>query len=434
MKITTLFFAIVFCTGILSCKKTFINPNAPEIDPLLKTPEGMVQLLVGIKNRFAVNSNYGNGAVFNSITANGFSSNEINLKAGGNQDFGQLAAGRNTIATNNVVLTELWSNCMLINNYSTMLLDNVDQVVQDSGMKINILKYAYLYKALSIGILANYWKEFPVSTGTNASFVSKDDGLKRAISFLETAVLLPTKSAPPEYSVYFGSEINVNNTCNALLARYYNMLGDSIKAVEKASKVIMNNRSVFIYNAQNTNPLYRSGYTFVFGYTPKGGFGLPASLAPSPADARIAFYLVPQGPQGQPPGFGFGKTDFDSIPIFLPGEMLLIQAEAYVRRNDLINGKKFLDSVLRKKNVEDVFRVGANLPAYSGPLDSASLMKEIYKNRCIELFLSGMKLEDGRRFRRPGPTDPNSERTRDWYPYPLVERNGNPNTPIDPTN
>jgi len=67
-------------------------------------------------------------------------------------------------------------------------------------------------------------------------------------------------------------------------------------------------------------------------------------------------------------------------------------------------------------------------------LDSASLMKEIYKNRCIELFLSGMKLEDGRRFRRPGPTDPNSERTRDWYPYPLVERNGNPNTPIDPTN
>ena len=120
MKITIIFFAVLFCSGIISCKKTFINPNAPEIEPVLKTPEGMVQLLVGIKNRFAVNSNYGNGAVFNSITANGFSSNEINLKAGGNQDFGQLAAGRNTIATNNVVLTELWSNCMLINNYSTM--------------------------------------------------------------------------------------------------------------------------------------------------------------------------------------------------------------------------------------------------------------------------------------------------------------------------
>jgi len=206
------------------------------------------------------------------------------------------------------------------------------------------------------------------------------------------------------------------------------MLGDSLKAIEKASKVNLSIRSVFIYNAQNTNPLFRSGFSAAFGYTTKTGFGLPGSLAPSPADARSAFYLPA-------PGFtacGFGKSDFDSIPIFLPGEMLLIQAEAYVRRGSLNNGKKFLDSVLRKKTTEDAFRVGANLPAYSGQLDSVSLMKEIYKNRCIELYLSGMKLEDSRRFKRPGPSDPNSERTRDWYPYPLVERNGNPNTPKDP--
>ena len=62
----------------------------------------------------------------------------------------------------------------------------------------------------------------------------------------------------------------------------------------------------------------------------------------------------------------------------------------------------------------------------------ASLLKEIYKNRCIELFMSGMKLSDSRRFARPGPNDLNAERNRNYYPYPLQERSGNPKTPADP--
>ena len=76
--------------------------------------------------------------------------------------------------------------------------------------------------------------------------------------------------------------------------------------------------------------------------------------------------------------------------------------------------------------------LGADLPAYAGPLDQASLLFEIYKNRCIELYLSGMKLEDSRRFNRPGPGTANAERARNFYPYPQQERDGNPNTPGDP--
>ncbi len=41
------------------------------------------------------------------------------------------------------------------------------------------------------------------------------------------------------------------------------------------------------------------------------------------------------------------------------------------------------------------------LPAYSGGTDAASVLTEIYRNRCIELFMSGLKLEDSRRFARP---------------------------------
>jgi hypothetical protein len=42
--------------------------------------------------------------------------------------------------------------------------------------------------------------------------------------------------------------------------------------------------------------------------------------------------------------------------------------------------------------------------------------------------MSGLKLEDMRRFGRPV-----SERKRNFFPYPFRERDGNPNTPADPS-
>ncbi len=114
--------------------------------------------------------------------------------------------------------------------------------------------------------------------------------------------------------------------------------------------------------------------------------------------------------------------------------MLLIQAEAYARKNDFVNAKLFLDKVLTKTPALDIFGVGADLPPYAGPQDQASLLLEIYKNRSIELYMSGMKLEDSRRFNRPGTGSANAERTRNYYPYPQQERDGNLNTPADPAN
>src|SRR5215204_3386614 len=92
-------YAIILVTGVVSCKKEFTNPNAAEFPP--KTSEGMIQLMVGIKYRFAINGFYGGGVLFNGITADGFTSNQLALKAGANFDFTQLAAGKNNIATSN---------------------------------------------------------------------------------------------------------------------------------------------------------------------------------------------------------------------------------------------------------------------------------------------------------------------------------------------
>jgi len=94
-----------------------------------------------------------------------------------------------------------------------------------------------------------------------------------------------------------------------------------------------------------------------------------------------------------------------------------------------------LNSVLTKTT--DAWGIGAGLPAYSGENTATALLTEIYRQRAIELYLSGMRLEDNRRFNRTAPISGNAasqvERSRTWYPYPLTERaNNSSNTPADP--
>jgi hypothetical protein len=70
MKAIQIIFVLLICTAAFSCRKTYENPVEPSVEELVKTQDGIVEIIVGIKNRFAVNSNLGNGALYNAITAN----------------------------------------------------------------------------------------------------------------------------------------------------------------------------------------------------------------------------------------------------------------------------------------------------------------------------------------------------------------------------
>jgi hypothetical protein len=109
--------------------------------------------------------------------------------------------------------------------------------------------------------------------------------------------------------------------------------------------------------------------------------------------------------------------------------MTLIKAEAYARMSppDLANALIELNKIVTKKPANDPFGVGADLPAL-GPMTQTEILAEIYKQRSIELFMSGLRLEDTRRFGRPA-----TEKRRNLLPYPFLERDNNPNTPADPS-
>lgn len=427
-KIKYILFGLVIFAGI-NCKKEYTNPNAPTQDQVFNSADGMTRVIVGIKQRFAVNT-LGAASIYQAVSASGLSTKELAVQNAGNADLAQLEIGGTNVAPNNGVIGTLWSTTNIVNSEAQKLIDNSVKL-GDVNVKNAIKIYGELYKAMSLGTLAQFFEKLPINTGVNATFNTRAEALAKAVQLLDDAsTLLAATTVPASFTAAVGGEIDLKNTLLALSARYNNMLGNNDAAIAKAAAVDLTKKSVFFYNNTNPNPVYRSGLITNNVYGIKTNFGLAAPLLPNPADKRIAFYLTTNSISDG--GAGFYNSDATPVPIYLPGEILLIQAEAYARKNDLANAKIFLDKVLTKNPAQDIFGVGADLPAYAGTLDQPSLLLEIYKNRCIELYLSGMKLEDSRRFSRPAPGSANAERSRNYYPYPQQERDGNQNTPPDP--
>lgn len=411
------------------CKKEYSNPNAPTQEGVFGSSDGMIRVIVGIKNRFAANS-LGAASIYQAISASGLSTKELVVQNAGNADLAQLDNGGNNLGPNNSVISSLWSTSNIVNSEAQKLIVNSDKV-GDVNLKNAIRIYGHLYKAMALGTMAAFWEKLPINTGTNATFNTKAEALAQAVLLLDQATtLLSSTTIPATFNTQVGTEIDLKNTLLALSARYNMMLLNNDAAIAKASAVDLTKKSTFFYNNVNTNPVFRSGVTTANVYGIRADFGLSGVLLPDVNDKRRIFHLVKNAANGS----GFFLSDATSIPIYQPGEMLLIQAEANARKNLLGPAKSFLDMVLTKTPAQDAFGVGADLPAYAGALDQASLLQEIYKNRCIELYLSGMKLEDSRRFTRPGPGSAAPERTRNYYPYPQQERDGNSNTPADPPN
>jgi hypothetical protein len=224
------------------------------------------------------------------------------------------------------------------------------------------------------------------------------------------------------------ADVDILNTLYALKARYSLYAGEYQDAYDAAGLVDLTKKSVITYDALTQNAVFESATATNNVYQPVDStMGLPASLAPDLDDQRVPFYIgINETIQPRHRIKGFYQSGTTPVPLYLPGEMILIRAEALARQDMLPDAVIELNKVITKQPEDDVYGVGAGLPAFSST-DKDAILTEIYRQRCIELFMSGLKLEDMRRFDRP-----NAERKRNFFPYPFSERDNNPNTPDDP--
>lgn len=448
MKYIIKIFGIIFLAGIIlaSCKKDFPNINAPSDNQIFKDKDGLMAASVGLIQHFSTST------LAPIVEIPGITTREFGVSSTYVTPM-ELTYGGTALSGENAGVVRLWSRLLRDKGMAENIIANVDKVDMPAGTKSGILALAKFMKAMTLGYLVMDFQEAPINNGVNAKFSNRSDVLKEAVKLLNSA--LGDIAANPisnDFKKNVIPTIDLKNSIQAFLARYYLYLGEYQNAIDAADKVDLTSKSEWWYDgSENKNPVYTFAVDGQPDTKPRWNFGIMINpgtgyveYQPEAGDGRLTFYMDTTVHEHALPEFGgyevhnlkgFFENGNSMIPVYLPGEMILIKAEAYARQDKLAEAVTQINLIREKTN--DVFGVNAGLGAWTGNATSKSaILDEIYIQRSIELFLTGQRFEDSRRIHSSFVPSPNkdivSERNRNFYPYSYVERNNNPNCPDDP--
>ncbi len=442
MKKIIKYIGMVVLVGVLftACEKEFINTNSPADDQVFSSKDGLIAVSIGMGQHFSTST------LSPIVEISGLTTREFGVTSTFVTPM-ELAMGGDALGGENAGIVRLWSRLLRDKGMAEAILENVDNVELEAGTKSGMTAYAKFFKAMTLGYLVQNFEQAPIDNSLEgATFSNRADVLAECISLLNSAISdLQANPISEEFAGKVLADIDLENTLNAYLARYNLFAGNYQAAIDAANNVDLASTSEWWYDAsENKNPIFGFAVDDNPDTQPQDNFGLVGALIPEATDGRIAFYLADLdsaslaelGGQDIDYAIGFFDAADKKIPLYLPGEMLLIKAEAYVGLGNLTDAVANIDAVRMK--TDDVFGVNAGLAAWTGDAgNETEVMDEIYRNRCIELFMSGMRLEDSRRmhsdFVPSAAADVTSERNRNYYPYSYEERNNNENCPADPS-
>jgi len=409
-----------------SCKKDYTSPSSVPAGAAFSSPQAMAEVVVGLQRLYTA----GRGSsLYNRVSIDGLLTNQLVVLNQGNTSEYQLQLGGGSVDGTNTMGAGLWTTSNKIIFEADNLISSATKL-GDKNYASGIIAYSDLFKALALGDLAMFWEKVPAATGQNVSFVDRVQGFTKAIAAIDNAFsTINADSVSSTFLFNIPPGINLVNSLHALKARYSLFIGNYAQALSEANAVNLTVKSTFNFSSVNLNPIFETATSTNNVYAPSGlAMGLPSGLQPDAADKRVPFYISTNATAPTYRVSGFGAASLTSWPLYLPGEMTLIKAEAYARQTppDLVNALVELNKVVTKTPANDPFGVGADLPPLVG-LTQAQILDQIYKHRSIELYMSSLRLEDMRRFARP-----NAEKRRNFLPYPFLERDNNPNTPADP--
>lgn len=430
-------FLLTTVLALTSCETDFENPNAATSDQVFSSREGILAATIGMQEL------YSTSGVRYIVETPAITTREAGITTTF-QNMIDLEDGGDIPNTNSNVVG-LWTTMLRVIGIAEDISANASFIDIDPGTQSGLIAYANLYHAMSIGAMAQNYEQVIVATSEdNPPFISRIDAFNTAVTLLtEAKNIIASNPISAEFeSEILRGEIDLENTLDAMLARFNLYAGNYDAAIVAASEVDQTSTSVFTYDSQNLNPIWSRVYqNGTPNFKPRDKFGLPDSFVIDENDGRIDFYLIPLDELNlnQLPIedlAGFFLTESDEIPLYLPDEMNLIIAEANLRIASPNTGAAVTALNLVLTDTDDAFGINANLPTYAGDTSVDALLDEVYKNRRIELFLTGASLEDSRRFGRPEPTPSvqnfDEERNRNFYPYPNTERDNNTSTPADP--
>jgi len=451
-KMKKLSLLLILILSLSACQKEFIDKNSISEDLTFEKAEAYKGIVLGMTKIFTTKT-------FKDIVkGSGLTAKELG-RANTYLTTIQLTSGGKDLADDNTAVKGIWNGLHRSRGIAEKIIAKIDNVEFNNPDEAVAYKaYAQFFKGMTTGYMAHYWEKVTLDNNreNNASFVDRMTGYQTAIDYLNDALQAFENNANATGIInnLVSYNFSIIDVIHAFKARYYIELGNNQAAYDEANAVDLTAKSEWSYDGGSIkNPVYAQlvdpGASL--NYKPFDQLGLLTAHTPDTGDQRVDFYLdnnvlmqdLDCGYDLYDPE-GFWTNDNSPIPVYLPGEMLLIKAEAKARMGgsaNLAEAVTLIDQVRTKTASNDIFGVGAGLGAWTGNAsDAAAVLDEIYRNYAAELYLQGLRFPIHRRFfpNYLDGVDWNNvnrcqlERVNNFYPYPDSERANNPNCPANP--
>ncbi len=412
--------------GAAGCNLDLENPNDPTEQEVITDANGILALAVGLQGQYAA-------SVIDYARAPALVTDQWGPAARALLADQSLFTGVDVLPDYGVV-TDPYVATYRIARTANLLIEQAPQVGSNRGVKVGAVALAKLFKAMALGNAALQFERLPANAVfEGAAPLPRDVALDTVIALLESARSDLATVSDAELGVTFrsrvlGSGLDLRNTTDAMLARYYLFDGQYQQAIDAANRVDLTKLSVLTYPNPNVNPIF----TYSFGDAVYVGALKSFVDQAEPGDRRPAFWVdvtatpVPARITNARllPFRAFAERN-DPIPLYLPDEMRLIKAEAFTRLGQFEQARAQINAV-RTQTTGSALEPVAGLPALPvEALDTeAELFRQIAYERQYELYWVGTRWSDLRRLDPFVSTEPSIQ----FLPFPLRECQINPNS------
>ncbi|HEY0024493.1 MAG TPA: RagB/SusD family nutrient uptake outer membrane protein [Longimicrobium sp.] len=415
---TAVFAALALGAG--ACSLDLTDPNAPAEEEVLNSPQLVLTTAVGIQAQYADNLHLFVRAP--ALVTDEWSTKPLALEAD------------RSLVTGNVdysygVVSGPFEAAYRLARTADVLIEAAPRVGLSSGTQAGTVALAHTLKAMAIGHLTTQYRDLPADYDPDGAVMLPREQVRDTVIALLELARATLANVPADSLSQFNTTVlqtnglNLPNTINAMLARYYLFDGQHQQAIDAANRVPQNSLSQFLYPNPSFNPVWNYGLTLNYVGTRREFF-----VEARDGDTRPAYWATRTSGLAGIPDSAFAFRRYgnrnDPFPAYLPDEMRLIRAEALVRLGNLPAARDLVNAV-RTQCSSSVDEPLACQPALAvTALDTeAELMAEILYQRRYELYAQGVRWEDLRRL----AAYTTEKATIEFLPTPRDECIRNPN-------
>ncbi len=404
-------FGVFGLLAVGGCDLDLENPNAPTEEEVLSAADGIIALAVGMQDQYA-------SAVDDLILPSSLGTDEWGTDTRSLLSYRTLFNDPAGLDASYLVVENPFAATYSVVKSANNLIENAPNVGLSTGTETGIVVLARLFKAMALGMAIQIFEEIPLDVSQPGPLPeSREAVMTEVLDLLETARSdlggVTDDDLAGFRSRVLGTGFDLRNTVDAMLARFYLMVGEYTVL------------STFTYASPDVNPIRNLSFGLIY-VAPLASFDDGAE----PGDLRPGYWvdLAADPYPGNPADtlllpLNKYTNNSDPYPVYLPDEMKLVKAEAYTRLSQFGLAAGLVNEVHTQLS-SPLDEPVAGLPEIpADQLDSeAELLAQIAYERRYELYMQGLRWEDTRRLGTSITVTP----VHDWLPLPRQECISNP--------